>query len=241
MHFDVKTAPGLSTSDLPLAAGSASPKLVRRPAEVGFGVRDLAQTVAFIESATQLTNPAGYARFKSQEKQANAQLGIDIEKDIFGQSTGDSSVSIGLDKSYALRATPRDPAALRTTLAKIAPRLPKLKGTSGTKVSRSPAGLYVATPKTGKKIYFGMIGNTFVSASDPARAQQIAQQSTSSVPGATGAFAIAFDMRSIANAVLAKRGTTPLAQLFTSTLGDFTGSVESETSGLRGSFAIKLR
>jgi hypothetical protein len=130
IHFALKTAPGLSASDLPLAMGAASPKLVRRPAEIGFGFRNLAQTVAFAEAATRLADPAGFAHFKSQEKQASAQLGIDIEKDIVQQATGDSTVSIALDKSYAVRSQPRDPAALRATLAKVAPKLTKLKGGS---------------------------------------------------------------------------------------------------------------
>jgi len=231
----------LSASDLPLATGAASPKLVRRPAEIGFGFRNLAQTVAFAEAATQLADPAGFAHFKSQEKRASAQLGIDIEKDIVQQATGDSTVSIALDKSYAVRSQLRDPAALRATLAKVAPKLTKLKVGSTKSVTRGPAGLYVVTDKSGTKTYLGMIGNSFVAARDPARAQQVAQESASPVPGAQGAFVVAFDMRSIVNAVIDKQGASPAAKLFTGTLGDFLGSVASDTSGLSGTFELKLR
>jgi hypothetical protein len=45
----------------------------------------------------------------------------------------------------------------------------------------------------------------------------------------------------VVNAALAKRGQGTAAQLLTGALGDFAGSVESETDALSGSFKLTVK
>lgn len=239
LDFAAKTD-GVSAADLPLAVGSQAPDLVRRASEIGFGIRGFPQAWAFGKGIAQATDPQGYAKFLADEGKANKQLGIDVEKDVVQQLSGDFIASVGLDGSYAVRSAPRDPAAFRATLAKYAQRATRVKSSGIRQVKRGPAGLYVVTGSSGKKAYAGMIGKNFVVAKDPARAQQFAAQPSTSVPGANGAFAIAFDAHTVADALADKRGV-PQVKLFTGTLGDFVGSVESQTSGLRGSFKLTLK
>lgn len=231
---------GVTASDLPLAPGPQSPALVRVPAEVGLGVRGLGQTFAFFKSVAAVTSPTGYAKFLANVQKANKQLGLDLQKDVVGQLNGDVVASVAIDGAWAVRATPRDATALKATVAKFSSRITKLSGSSVKSVARGPAGLYVVTGKTGTKTYLGVIGDSFVVAKSAARAQQIAQQPTSTVPGAKGAFVLALDARSVANAVADQRGVAQ-AKLFTGTLGDLVGSVEAEPSGLTGSFTLNFK
>ena len=105
---------------------------------------------------------------------------------------------------------------------------------------QQPKAARFVTSKSGKKAYAGMIGSNFVVAKDPARAQQMAAESTSSVPGAKGALTVAFDGQGLVNAIADKQGASQ-AKLFTGSLGDFVGSVQSSTSGLTGSFRLNFK
>jgi hypothetical protein len=236
------TTEGVSDQDLPLAPGAQSAPVVRRAGDVGFGMRNLAQTVHFAETASQLTDPKGYARFLAQKKKINKALGIDLDKDVVDQFQGDASLSVGLDGGFALRTSLRDPAAFRATLKKAAPKIAKAaKGQHvGVAVPKRPNGFYALATAKGKKYVFAVIGGKFVLATDAARAAQFAGQSAAPVAGAKGSLVSAFDTRAIANAVAKKQGQGSAA-LVTGALGDFIGSVETETSGMTGSFKLNVK
>lgn len=233
---------GVSEQDLPLAAGSQSAPVVRRAVDVGFGIRNLAQTVSFAEAAAQITNPGGYARFQRQKKQLNKTLGIDLDKDVVDQFQGDSSVSVGTDGGFALRTSLKDPAAFQATLRKAAPKLAKAaKGQHvGVAVPKRPNGFYALATANGKKYVFAVIGGKFVLATDAARAAQFAGQSATQVPGAKGSLVLATDARSIVNQVAQKQGQGQAA-LVTGALGDLVGWVETETSGMDGSLKLTIK
>jgi hypothetical protein len=243
LAFDVKTEGDLQDDQLPLASGATSAPMVRRAGEIGIGLRDPAQAIAFGETAAQITDPAGYAKFKAQKAKLSKQLGIDIDKDVIGQLTGNSEVSIGLDKQVAVRADLSDPAAAESTLAKAAPRLTKVaKDKSlGLSTPKNGKGFYALAQANGKKVVFGVVGKSFVAATDAARAAQFAGQSPSTVPGAKGALVSASDARALANAIAARQGQGTAAQFVTGALGDLIGSVDSETDGLSGSLKLFVR
>jgi uncharacterized protein DUF3352 len=236
------TTEGVSAADLPLAAGAQSAPVVRRASDVGFGMRNIAQTVRFAEMASQLTNPRGYTRFLAQKKKLNKTLGIDLDKDVVDQFQGDASLSVGIDGGFALRTSLRDPKAFQATLRKAAPKLTKAaKGKHvGVAVPKRPNGFYALATAKGKKYVFAVIGGKFVLATDPGRAAQFAGQSATPVPGAKGSLVTAMDTRSIVNQV-AKRQGQGQAAIVTGALGDFIGSVESETSGLAGRFKLTIK
>jgi hypothetical protein len=99
----------------------------------------------------------------------------------------------------------------------------------------------VLTLPGGKNPAFGVVGKSFVLATDAPRAAQFADESASTVPDAKGAFVLSFDARSLANVIAQRQGKGVAAQLFTAALGDLVGSVESETSGLTANFKLKIK
>jgi hypothetical protein len=240
--FKLTTDGSLSPTDLPLATGPQSPAVVRRAGEVGFGIRNIAQTWHFGESVARFTDPAGYARYLKQKTRASKVLGVDLDRDVISQFTGDATLSVSLDGKVAFRSAVRDAQALQATLAKAAPRLAKLnpKQTLGISAQKNGKGFFAIAQPNGKKVVFGVIGGNFVAASDAARAAQIAGESPSQIPGAKGAGVAVFDARAVANQALQRRGQGAAA-LLTGALGDFVASVESETSGLTGSFKLNVK
>jgi hypothetical protein len=240
--FKTTSSGDLADEDLPLASGAEAAPVVRRPTDVGFGLRNIAQTFRFAEAAARATDPAGFADYAKRKAAAGKQLGIDIDKDLVSQFEGDASLSVGLDGSFALRSDLRDEAAFQKTLRQVAPRLEKVaKGEHvGIAVPSKPDGFYALATADGKKYVFGVVNGKFVFATDAARAAQFAGQSATPVPDAKGSVTMAADTRSVANEV-AKRQGQSAAGLFTGALGDFVGSVESETGGLSGSFKLNIK
>lgn len=240
--FNVETDSGsLTDTDLPIAAGSQAVPVVRRAGEVGFGVRNPAQLYAFGQVAARITDPAGYAKFVRDKAQASKDLGVNVDRDIFAQLTGNTTFSVALDGEFAMRADLRDPAAMEATLKKAVPRLKKVAKKETVTAPKNGKGFYTITSASGKKYVFGVVGKSFVVATDAARAAQFAGQSPSVVNGAKGAFVLASDAHALANAAAAKRGQGVAAQLITGSLGDLIGWVESETSGLKGSLKLFIR
>jgi hypothetical protein len=241
--FDVKTDAGsLTEKDLPLAAGSEAVPVVRRAGEIGFGVRNPAQLYTFGLAAARITDPAGYAKFVRQKAKASKQLGVNIDRDVFGQLTGHTDFSVALDGKFAVRADLRDPAAMEATLKRIAGGYKKLaKGKPVTITAPKNGEGYYRLASVDKNYVFGVVGKSFVVATDAARAAQFAGQSPSTVSGAKGAFVLASDARALANAAAAQRGQGVAAQLITGSLGDLIGWVDAETSGLTGSFKLFIK
>lgn len=243
LAFDAKTEGGLQDKDLPLASGSQSAPVVRRAGEVGIGLRNPAQIVTFGQAVSQLTDPAGYANYTRQKAKLAKQLGVNIDRDVIGQLTGNSAVSIALNGDFALRADLRDPAAAEATLKKAAPRLVKIaKGKSlGLSTPKNGKGLYAIAQANGKKLVFGVVGKSFVAATDAARAAQFAGQSPSTVPGAKGSLVLASDARTLANAIAQRQGQGTAAQIVTGALGDLIGSIDAETSGITGNLKLHIK
>src|SRR3954465_12171386 len=239
--FDTDPA-GLTEKDLPLASGSAAPPVLKRAGEVGFGLRDPAQIVSFAQQAASVVNPTGYGKYVHDQVKLSKQLGVDVDRDLIGQLTGNASVSVAIDGKAALRADLRDPAAAAATIKKVGPRLVSIAGRRGKRVTLSSAGnLYVLTQPNGKKVVFGVIGNSFVLANDAARAAQIGAESPSAVSGAKGPLVVYSAARALANAIAAKRGQGVAAQIVTGALGDLTGSVQTETSGITGEVKLQIK
>jgi hypothetical protein len=244
--FEAKTdSGGLTPQDLPLAAGAPSPPVVKRAGEVGFGMRDPAQMVNFGQQVARITSPARYGKYLRDKAKLSRQLGVNVDRDLIGQLTGNAAISVGLRGAFALRADVRDPAAASRTLKKVAPRLVKIANSRGKRAAlsapRNGKGFYALAEPNGKKVAFGVVGKSFVVATDAARAAQFAGESPSTVAGAKGSIVISSDARALANAIAAQRGQGVAAQIVTGALGDLVGSVESETSGISGSLKLQIK
>jgi hypothetical protein len=238
----VKTGGALGARDLPLAVGAQAAPVVLRAGEVGIGIRNLAQIVKFAEAASRVTDPTGFAKSTRDKAKFGRQLGIDVDRDLVSQLTGNSTFSVALDGGFAFRAGLRDPAAASATLRKAAPKLKKLgKHRAVVTAPANGTGLYTLATADGKRYAFGVIGKSFVLATDASRAAQFAGESASTVPGASGAVVLASDARALANAIAQQRGQGAAAQLVTGALGEMVGSLEAETGGLSGNFKLKIK
>jgi hypothetical protein len=243
--FDNRTEGDLADEDLPLAPGAEAAPVVRRAGEIGIGLRDPAHLIQYFEKNIAIASPSTIAGYNKEKAKAAKQLGIDIDKDLIGQLTGNSALSISLTGDFAVRADLADPPAAEATLKKVAPQLVKIAKKNGKSLGLSTPkngkGFYALAQANGKKVVFGVVGKTFVAATDAARAAQFAGQSPSAVPGAKGAFVIASDARALANAIAEQRGQGQAAQLVTGALGDLIGSVENDEHGSRGSIKLFVK
>jgi hypothetical protein len=248
VNFQTKTE-GLSDSDLPIASGTSSAPVIKRPAEVNLGIRDPQQIYNFVISSLQAANPQQFGQLTAGKQQIGRKLGVDIDKDIVGQLTGNSALSVAADSKgdFAARADLKDPTAFKASLAKVAKGLPALAkqfggDPIGVSIPKGGNGFYaLANGKTGKKIVFAVVKNSFVVASDPARAAQFAVQSPSAVSGVQGAVALDIDAKSLVDQQLRKQGLPPAILGFTSFLGDLTGYLRADTAQTRGNLTLQVK
>jgi hypothetical protein len=185
-------------------------------------LRGVMQTIGFAERLAQATAPARYALYEKRKRAAGRRLGIDVDRDLIGQFTGDTFASFGVDGRWALRNEVRDPAALRALLVRIADA-----GALGTwKVARLNGGgdLYAVLGDGGVPFTMGMIGRSFVLARDPAAAGELAAAKPAPVPGAKGALALSADGEAIAGQLLQRFAAVGgMASYLTAPIGDLRG------------------
>jgi hypothetical protein len=246
LEFDLKTEGGqLSEEDLPIASGTEAPQIVERAGEISFGLRDPSQVVDFAEQAGQAINPQDYGDFQSAKRQINRRLGIDIDKDVVDQLTGDVSVNSTVAGDFGVRAEVKDPATFKRTLAKVARLAPQLSQGQLRSVRRR-GGLYEAVDSSGERVVFGVDGDVFVASNQAGRARQLADASVETVPGADGSVVFSADAEKVADQAL-ERLAPQLGfqgalggQLFTGPLGEVTGSVSTSPERMRGSVKLGI-
>ncbi len=246
VEFNMRTEGDLSEEDLPLAAGEEAPRVLQEPGEIGFGLRDPRQVATFFESAFQAVDPQSFGDYETGKRAVSQRYDIDVDEDVFGQLTGDTSVSVAVDGSFGARAEVEDPQAFTDTVDRLAEALPELgSGLGVTDVTRS-GGLYEASLADGGRFVFGMSEDVFVAASDAARARELGSQEPSEVSDATGSLVMAADAEQLASQLLQQLlpqtglGGAFGAGLFTRPLDQLSGSVESSTDGLRGRLRLTL-
>jgi hypothetical protein len=249
VDFDLETEGNLTDKDLPIAPGGASPAILDRNGDVNVGLRDLSQVIRFAENAGQSISPSGFGQYAQGKQQLDTQLGIDLDRDLIAQLSGDVSANISLNGSFGVRAELKDPAAFKRTLAKIAPVLPDVAkgagfGTVGLAKPKGNQGFYALANPNGASVVFGVIGDVFVLANDPRRASQLATGNPVSVDGAKGALVLKADASKLVTKLLGAIGDLGIGQLggglIAGPLRDLTGSVESSTAGLKGHFSLSL-
>ena len=113
VEFNLKAEGDLTDEDLPLAAGDEAPALVREEGEISFGIRDPRQIVTFFEAALQALEPQDFGDYETGKRAISQQLGVDVDEDIFGQLTGDMSLTLALNGSFGARVEVESPARLR--------------------------------------------------------------------------------------------------------------------------------
>jgi hypothetical protein len=236
---------GLTDEQLPIAAGTEDPPpVVSEPDEIGIGIRDPSQIARFVEHAA---DEAGAGEVELAKAQISERLGIDLDTEVLDQLTGEASVTVGLRGDFVgLRSEVEDPDAFEETLRKVAQRLPSAAaglGAQGVKLDQPSAGssLYTLRGPDGPPLVLGIEDDLLVAARTKGAAQELAAASPDVVTDATGSVTMRADASTIAEQAVA-----PFAvvlgnpQSFVEPLGDLTGSLEADTSGLRGHFLLTV-
>ncbi|HEU0025435.1 MAG TPA: DUF3352 domain-containing protein [Thermoleophilaceae bacterium] len=251
IDFAIRTNPdGLTEEDLPIGAGPEAPAIIERPGEIGIGVRDIGQIVGFVEDVAQAVDPSGYGDYAAAKSQLEKRLGVDVEKDLLDQLSGDISASIALSGDFGVRVEPKDPAAFERTLSKIADALPSLAeglGLDGVALEKPSGGedLYALAQPNGNSIVFGVKDGVFVITNDPARADSLALDDPVTASGAEGAVVVQADAEELANVFLAQLGDDlpipeQLRPALTRPLGELSGSLKADTSGITGRLSLEI-
>jgi hypothetical protein len=247
VEFNLRTDGGeLSDEDLPLASGDEAAQVVRIPGEVGFGLRDPSQVIAFFESTFQTLDPAGYGEYETGKRAISQRFDIDVEEDLFGQLTGDLSVSAAVNGEFGVRAEVEDPEAFGRTVERVAQALPQLGAGLGVTDIAPRGDLFEARLADGGRFVFGVADGVFVAGSNAARARAMASQQPEDVSGANGSLVVSADAEQVALQVL--RQVAPElglggifgGGLFARPLDELNGSVATSADGMRGSFSLTV-
>lgn len=254
IDFNVNTEAGeLTEEDLPIAPGAEAPQVLQRNGEIGVALRDTAHVLNFAQSVAKTLDPDGFGTFETALRQIEKKTGVSLQDDVLAQIEGDLSVSINpLNGKFGARADLEDPAAFEQTLSKLSDVLPNLaEGAAGEKVgfAKPKAGedFYAVATADGDNIVFGVVDQVFVLSNDPKIAGTLAAERPESVAGAEGALVLNTDAEQLARNVLqqlAGSGFNPIERLKSEIgprpLDELTGSVQSSTDGLSGSFKLTL-
>jgi len=241
VEFNLRTeGDDLTEEDLPVAAGDDAAKVVQRPGEIGVGLRDPRQLVAFFESALQAVDPKTFGQYEQGKRTLEGRLDLDVERDILAQLTGNLSVSATIEGDVAVRAELKDAAAFERTLDKVVQGLPEF-GVRG--VTRKGDLYEFSSPDL--HFVFGVANGAFVAGTDAARARQMAASQPEAVEGATGSVVARADAEGIARQVLARLAPQfgipdPVVPIFARPFDELRGSIATSTDGMKGKLSLTL-
>jgi Protein of unknown function (DUF3352) len=245
VEFNLRTEGDLTEEDLPLASGDQAAQVVQRPGEIGVGLRDPRQLVAFFESALQALDPQSYGDYEQGKRAISAKLDLDVDKDLIAQLTGNLSVSATIRGEFGIRAEVKDPEAFAKTVDKAARALPELGSGLGVEGVRRSGDLYEVRLSGGSSFVFGMAGGALVAATDAARAHQLAAAKPEPVEGASGSLVVRADAEGIARQVLAQLAPqfnipAPVVPVFAKPFDELLGWVTTTTDGMKGKLSLTL-
>jgi hypothetical protein len=107
----------LSERDLPLAPGSASPRLHDPDAAASVAVRRPQQLVRFLEQTLRATDPARSQRYETGLEQLRAILRVDLHRDLIGKIASVSVAAVSATSfTFVARLAPGSATAFRTDL-----------------------------------------------------------------------------------------------------------------------------
>jgi len=252
----------LTDEDLPIAPGSDSPQVLDRASDVGAGLRDPAQLLEFALATAKSVRPGEFSSFTIARRQVERQTGVDLDEDVLGQIEGDLALSIDLDGKFGARAALKDPVKFERTLAKLGKVIPGMvQGLTDQKVgyAKPKAGedFYAVATADGARTVYGVVDGVFVISNDPEIAGTLAADRTQSVPDAKGALVVRADAEQVVQAILREVDSEDFkigdfsipnsgiarrigGAIVTRPLDQLTGSIESSTEGLSGSFKVTL-
>ena len=243
LELDLATDPaGLTDGDLPIAASpNGTPRVLARPGDLGVGIAEPGQTLRFGRLLADALAPGGLELVESQ-------LGISVDE--LARQVGDEAfLSFGSEPGGFLRVDLRDPRGFEVALARIARVLPLLTaavGLEGLALDRvgSPGGAMYELELPGMgPATIGVLDGALVVVDDSDQVAEIAAATPRKGPGTEGSVVVAGNGQ-----LLLEHALSPLAGLlggdvvraFIEPAGAVEGSLEADTSGIRGRFTLTI-
>lgn len=235
---------GLTDDQLPIASGTEDPPpVVAEGDAIGIGLRDPGQIADFIELAAE---EGGAEEIELAKLQISEQLGVDVEEDVINQLSGNASVSVGLGGEVGFRSELADAESVEETLDRISRRLPRAAGGIGAKDLRleptsKRSSLYTLRSRGEPPLSVGVEDELLIVAPTTQQAEALAAAAPNAVPEAAGSVTLLADGSTIAEQVVAPFATflnNPQASV--EPFGELTGSLEADTSGMRGHFLLTV-
>lgn len=231
----------LTASQLPIAAGSGSPSLVKALL-IQAGIHDPAQAIQFIEAAEQATAPKSYAQFLHKEARLRRRTGVDVSK-LIGDLNGDLIISSDSRTTLA-RVNVADPETVSADLTKLA-SVPGVlpKGRTLTRIGPST----FSDVENGRKVLLGLVGSELVvevppkgAVASPATLKSFAAAPAAPVPGQTGAVSFRLKLPELITLV-SKHPPSAMGRSLLALLGDLTGSVSATPAALTGTATLAIK
>lgn len=245
VDFALNTEGRLGEEQLPIAAGDESPPVIGQEGEIGAGIRDPAQIVAFAESVGQAVSPEGFAQYEAAKRRIAEALEVDLDRDLIAQFSGDASVAIDLDGNFAVRSELANPRAFERTLERLVRVIPSFAegaglGEVGVARPRGGEDFYAVAGENGEGLVYGVVDDVFVLANDAGRAGDLASEQPRPVEGAQGAVVVQADAGQLAEMLISQIGGVAGALDLDLPLGPLTGSLAARGDGLRGRLTLDL-
>jgi hypothetical protein len=236
LDFDVRTENN-SADELPLAPGPQSPPVPRREGEIAVAAREPARALGLFDRLKDVL-----PRTKAHAAALNdalERIDVNIQRDLIGQIGAVGAASFPLDGTHVARADLKDPARFARTLATLSTRLAgAARGDIGFTIEPGGGeGFYRLNADRGRQLFVGVVGDQVAIGDEAGRARDFAEEESAPVPGARGSVALFADGESVANAIVERRASGPLAllgQVLTEPLGDLRGWAETTPTGISG-------
>lgn len=257
----------LSEDDLPLATGEETPEVVSREDEIVSANRDQSRTTVFLLRAAQAAFPDSrfVQAVEELEQELDVDFEDEILRQFDGPSA--SALTFDGQSFAArseVRDPDRLREQLRVLAPRLPELVQGLEGlrSSGlalllllapdaiastqplddvqVELPQGPDDLYHVSGLTGdgpSDVYFGLIGDVFVIASDENRARAIAEEPTEPVDGAHGAAVARFDLREGGRDLLGRFGLGLGSEV---EIGEVVGSLEASTERLHATLRVEL-
>ena len=249
IDFNAKTdSSQLTDADLPIASGDASPPVSTKAGEIGLGIRGLDQTERWAESVAQAVSPTSYSNFVANKKKIKSQFGLDLDKDLIDQLSGNASISLDIQGHFAARVEPKDPAALVEDARQVRARGPAVR--PGQPACTAPSS-HACAGSTGSPAPTASPSTTAWSGrcsplEQPRLAGPDRERHAPAGAGAKGAVAISSDIGKVLSEVISQAAGGGLGGSFggslaTAPLGNLTGWFDSSTSGITGHEKLEIR
>jgi len=235
-HLDT-TGGSLTPAQLPFAPGTTAPGFAGS-LPITFSVNDPAQIASFVESAQQVTSPAGYADFLKRQAATRAKTGVDLNS-LIQLLTGDLIIASNT-KTAMGRVGVTNAATAARTLAKLA-SVPRGLDSSAKSVTKT-GDFYAITDAKGSVTRIGIVGNQLVvGTASAAELQRFASETPTPAAGANGSVAFRIGLASLLQLAMHGQSVPQAAQAILSSLGDITGWASSSTSGITGDATVAVK